>query len=85
VVSKSYASLPFDYWRVCTLYFLPSISKDTIWHDLGWFLMHPMWGVGFFIVVNRAVIAEDSWLRQMRIPSLISVFATLECFHIQST
>ena len=61
-------------------YFLPSISKDTIWHDLGWFLMHPMWGVGFFIIVNRAVIAEDSWLRQMRIPSLISVFATLGVF-----
>ena len=61
-------------------YFLPSISKDTIWHDLGWFLMHPMWGVGFFIVVNRAVIAEDSWLRQARIPSLISVFDTLGVF-----
>jgi Predicted acyltransferases len=61
-------------------YYLPSISKDTIWHDLGWFLMHPIWGVGFFIVVNRAVIAEDSWLRQARIPSLISIFATLGVF-----
>ena len=39
-----------------------------------------MWGVGFFIVVNRAVIAEDSWLKQARIPSLISVFATLGVF-----
>jgi peptidoglycan/LPS O-acetylase OafA/YrhL len=61
-------------------YFLPSISKDTIWHDLAWFLMHPLWGVGFFIVVNRAVIAEDSWVRRARIPSLISVLATLGVF-----
>ena len=61
-------------------YFLPGISKDTIWHDFSWFVMHPMWGIGFFIVVNRAVLAENSWVRELRLPSLISLFATLGIF-----
>lgn len=61
-------------------YFLPSISKETIWHDFGWFVMHPIWGIGFFIVVNRAVLAENAWIRQAKLPSLISVFTTLGVF-----
>jgi len=59
---------------------LPGISKDTIWHDFSWFVMHPMWGIGFFIVVNRTVLAEDGWLRNFRLPSVISLFATLGVF-----
>jgi peptidoglycan/LPS O-acetylase OafA/YrhL len=59
---------------------LPSIPKELYWHDFGWFIMHPIWGLGFFIVVNRAVFAEDGWLRNFRMPSLISVFATLGVF-----
>ena len=59
---------------------LPVISKDTIWHDFSWFLMHPMWGIGFFIVVNRTVLAEDGWLRNFKLPSVISLFATLGVF-----
>jgi peptidoglycan/LPS O-acetylase OafA/YrhL len=59
---------------------LPAISKDTVWHDFSWFLMHPMWGIGFFIVVNRTVLAEDGWLRNFRLPSVISLFATLGVF-----
>jgi len=61
-------------------HFLPSIPKDTIWHDVSWFLMHPMWGIGFFIFVNRAVLAEDSWMKQATIPTPISIFATLGVF-----
>jgi peptidoglycan/LPS O-acetylase OafA/YrhL len=59
---------------------LPLISKETYWHDFGWFVLHPIWGVGFFIVVNRTVLAEDSWVRNFKLPSLISVFATLGVF-----
>lgn len=59
---------------------LPHISKETYWHDFGWFVLHPIWGVGFFIVVNRTVLAEDSWTRSLKLPSLISVFATLGVF-----
>jgi peptidoglycan/LPS O-acetylase OafA/YrhL len=59
---------------------LPGISKDTIWHDFSWFVMHPMWGIGFFIVVNRTVLAEDGWMRNFKLPSVISLFATLGVF-----
>lgn len=61
-------------------YFLPGISKDTPWHNISWFLIHPMWGLGFFIVVNRAVAAEMKWLRQLNLPAIVSVFATLGVF-----
>jgi peptidoglycan/LPS O-acetylase OafA/YrhL len=60
--------------------YLPVLSKDTLVHSSGWFLIHPLWGLGFFIVVNRMVLAEDSWLRQARLPSLVSVFSTLGVF-----
>ena len=60
--------------------YLPWIPKDTLLHDTSWFLIHPLWGLGFFIVVNRMVLAEDSWLRQARLPSLVSIFSTLGVF-----
>jgi peptidoglycan/LPS O-acetylase OafA/YrhL len=59
---------------------LPNIPKDTFLHNLSWFLIHPMWGLGFFIVVNRAVLAENGWLRRLSFPGLVSVFATLGIF-----
>jgi len=61
-------------------HYLPSISKDTIWHNVSWFLIHPMWGVGFFIVVNKSVLAESGWVRNLKLPWIISVFATLGVF-----
>jgi peptidoglycan/LPS O-acetylase OafA/YrhL len=61
-------------------HFLPWISKDTPLHDIGWFLIHPLWGIGFFIVVNRAVLTEESWVRQLKLPTLVSIFATLGVF-----
>jgi len=39
-----------------------------------------LWAMGFFIVVNRIVIAEQGWMREFRLPSLISIFATLGLF-----
>jgi len=59
---------------------LPNIPKDTFLHNLSWFLIHPMWGLGFFILVNRAVQAENGWLRRLSFPGLVSVFATLGIF-----
>lgn len=56
------------------------IDKDTFLHNGAWFLIHPFWGLGFFIVVNRMVLAEQSWLRQAKLPSLVSTFATLGIF-----
>jgi peptidoglycan/LPS O-acetylase OafA/YrhL len=40
---------------------LPTTQKDTIPHTLAWMLMHPVWGFGFFVLVNRAVYAEQKW------------------------
>lgn len=60
--------------------YLPVIPKDTPLHDVCWFLIHPLWGLGFFVVVNRIVASEQSWIRQVRLPSLISIFATLGIF-----
>jgi peptidoglycan/LPS O-acetylase OafA/YrhL len=59
---------------------LPAIPKDTLLHNTSWFLIHPLWGLGFFIVVNRVVLAEDSWLRQAKLPSAVSLFSTLGLF-----
>lgn len=60
--------------------YLPYIHKDTWLHSASWFLIHPLWGLGFFIVVNRMVLAENGWLRHAKLPSLVSVFATLGVF-----
>src|ERR1043166_5904523 len=45
---------------------LPHTQKDTVPHVLAWLLMHPAWGVGFFIVVNRVVQAEQAWAQRRR-------------------
>ena len=55
---------------------LPLIPKDTFIHNACWFAMHPCWGLGFLIVVNRMVLAE----RQATFPSLVSLFSTLGIF-----
>ena len=60
--------------------YLPSIPKEMLLHDASWFVIHPFWGLGFFILVNRMVLTENSWLRQARLPSLVSIFSTLGVF-----
>ena len=59
---------------------LSYIDKDTFLHNGAWFLIHPFWGLGFFIVVNRMVLAEQSWVRQAKLPSLVSICATIGIF-----
>ena len=51
---------------------LPVWQKDTPLHDIAWILMHPIWGVGFFILVNYAVQAERSWLARLPNPGVIA-------------
>jgi peptidoglycan/LPS O-acetylase OafA/YrhL len=51
---------------------LPVTQKDTLPHDLAWLLMHPAWGVGFFIIVNRVVQAEQRWLTIVKKPGGLS-------------
>jgi peptidoglycan/LPS O-acetylase OafA/YrhL len=61
-------------------HFLPAIPKDTLAHNLSWFLIHPMWGLGFFMLVNRAVTAEREWLQKLSMPWVVAAFATLGVF-----
>ena len=49
-------------------------------HDAAWLLMHPVWGLGFFIVVNRFVHAEKSWLKELGKPRLVAAFAAIGVF-----
>lgn len=59
---------------------LPTLPKDTLRHDLAWMLMHPAWGFGFFILVNRAVQAERSWIAKFKQPRIVTVAATVGVF-----
>jgi peptidoglycan/LPS O-acetylase OafA/YrhL len=61
-------------------YFLPGIPKDTLVHNISWFLLHPMWGLGFFMLVNHAVIAEREWIKKLTFPWVVGAFATLGVF-----
>ena len=61
-------------------HYLSVIPKGMLLNDVGWFLIHPLWGLGFFIVVNRIVVSEQRWIRELKLPSLISIFATLGIF-----
>lgn len=61
-------------------YYLPGIPKENFVHNLCWFVIHPLWGLGFFIVINRLVLAEQSWIRRTTVPLAISIFATLGIF-----
>ena len=55
---------------------LPLVDQTGLVHDIGWLAMHPAWGVGFFILVNYAVAAEQGWRRQHSpVPRLIPALA----------
>jgi peptidoglycan/LPS O-acetylase OafA/YrhL len=58
---------------------LPSLHNLTV-HDTVWLFLHPVWGLGFFIVVNRAVFAEAQWLKQRSIPIVVKMFAWVGIF-----
>ncbi|HSD47319.1 MAG TPA: acyltransferase [Pyrinomonadaceae bacterium] len=60
--------------------YLPDIPKESFAHKFGWFLIHPFWGTGFFIVVNRIVQAELGWIGKAKMPSFIAIFAPIGLF-----
>ncbi len=59
---------------------LPVTQKDTLMHDAAWLLMHPAWGFGFFIVVNRFVQAEKSWASELLKPRVLAACAAIGVF-----
>jgi peptidoglycan/LPS O-acetylase OafA/YrhL len=55
---------------------LPMTDQMGLVHDLGWLLMHPAWGLGFFVLVNYAVAAEQRWRgKGTRAPRLVPSLA----------
>jgi peptidoglycan/LPS O-acetylase OafA/YrhL len=57
---------------------LPRLDNVSWVHDIGWLVMHPAWGVGFFVLVNYAVTAEQRWRQKSsRAPRLIPTLASL--------
>ncbi len=54
---------------------LPLLDDKTLVHDIGWLLMHPAWGVGFFVLVNYSVAAEQRWRLKSHVPRLIPTLA----------
>jgi peptidoglycan/LPS O-acetylase OafA/YrhL len=57
---------------------LPMVHHVKWLHDIGWLIMHPAWGLGFFILVNYAVAAEQRWrVESSRIPRLIPMLASI--------
>jgi peptidoglycan/LPS O-acetylase OafA/YrhL len=57
---------------------LPLTDQSGWLHDAGWLVMHPAWGVGFFVLVNYAVAAEQRWrLQSTRIPRLVPALAAV--------
>lgn len=57
--------------------FLPVANISWV-HDIGWLLMHPAWGVGFFILVNYAVAAEQRWrVKSSKAPRFVPTLAAV--------
>ena len=59
---------------------LPNMQKDTFVHTTAWLLMHPLWGFGFFVLVNRFVHAEQMWQGRLSRPRLVAGFAAIGVF-----
>jgi peptidoglycan/LPS O-acetylase OafA/YrhL len=49
-------------------------------HEAWWLIVHPMWGLGFFILINRAAQAELAWRTAKHVPRLVSAFAGIGLF-----
>lgn len=57
---------------------LPMVDQTRWIHDVGWLIMHPAWGVAFFVLVNYSVAAEQRWRQKLsRVPHLISALASI--------
>lgn len=75
--------------RVCLLalacavaltYGLPVIDQDGILHIFGSLALHPIWGIGFFVLVNNVVKAEEEWRARLNTPMLVRMMAYVGVF-----
>lgn len=61
-------------------YLLPVIESHEPFHNMGWLVLHPLWGSAFFFILNRLVIAEQRWRELVKTPFLIRTFASIGIF-----
>lgn len=62
-------------------FLLPRVEEfNKPLHDVLWLFLHPLWGMGFFILLNRFVLSESRWRAAFRIPVLIKGLAVIGLF-----
>jgi peptidoglycan/LPS O-acetylase OafA/YrhL len=62
-------------------FLLPKIEQfNRLFHDVLWLFLHPLWGLGFFVLLNRFVLAESRWRPALRTPALIQGLASIGLF-----
>ena len=59
---------------------LPTLNQEGVVHRLGWLVLHPAWGVAFFILVNWIVKAEARWRETRSVPDMITRLAYIGVF-----
>jgi len=65
---------------VALTYTLPVIDQDGVLHMLGSLALHPVWGIGFFVLVNYVVTAEEDWRARLNTPRLVRMMAYIGVF-----
>lgn len=58
----------------------PYVDKDGFIARFSWLALHPAWGVGFFIIVNRAFEAEKKWRETLQTPRIVALSAAVGVF-----
>ncbi len=62
-------------------FLLPIVERiGRPFHDGLWLFLHPLWGMGFFVLLNRFVLAESRWRALLRTPVLIKGLAAIGLF-----
>ncbi|MFL6216571.1 MAG: acyltransferase family protein [Blastocatellia bacterium] len=55
-------------------------SATGLFHYAAWLVIDPLWGLGFFCIVNAAVAREHRWRLTGRLPRLIALLAGVGIF-----
>jgi peptidoglycan/LPS O-acetylase OafA/YrhL len=61
-------------------YLLPVIEFNQGLHDFFWLFLHPLWGLGFFFLLNRFVLAERQWRVAFQTPVVVRTLAAIGLF-----
>jgi peptidoglycan/LPS O-acetylase OafA/YrhL len=78
---RGWLALAFLAASVGLTFLLPKAEEfNRPLHDVLWLFLHPLWGLGFFILLNRFVLAESRWRAAFRKPALIKGLAAIGLF-----